>query len=306
MNVMVLMFSIRGNKMVNVPIKEIETSPILPVNKIIIYGSGGCGKTTATVSILKDAPAGRRLIYLMTERNSLGGVKYGLEKHGINLKEGQLIYVFPQEKKRKAFADLERSIGNYTTQSKVTALQGDSRSTEGKENYTYLLKIIKLLGSFTGTDYATGNPVTIGDVGELTSNDVLIVDGLSPLGSEIWNSMVGDKIAVSQNDYMPVQRTLYGVLSALAKLDCHVILLAHEREHYGDNGNTLEMVKVNTWCGVSNYETIMGLFTDVIYAYKNGTMYKWAGAKPKVHTVVRTLPPKDGLEPDFSKYNFFN
>lgn len=294
------------NDKVNIPVKREDTQIGASINKIIIYGNGGCGKTTSTVSILKDAPKERRLIYLMTERNSLGGIKFGLEKHGIDLKPGQLIYVFPQEKKRKVFTDLERSIGNYTTQSKVTALQGNSMSTEGRENYTYLLKIIKLLGSFTGTDYATGESVTIGDVGELTPNDVLIIDGLSPLGAEIWNSMVGDKIAVSQNDYMPVQRTLYGVLSALAKLDCHVIMLAHDREHYIDNGNTLEMIKVNTWCGVSNYETIMGLFTDVIYAYANGTMYKWAGKKPKVHTVVRTLPPKDGLEPDFSKYNFFN
>lgn len=283
-------------------IEIVQTRPNA-ADKILIYGAGGVGKTTSVMSALVNAPPERRLVFLMTERNSLAGVDYGLTKFNIELKPGQLIYVFPEEKK-KAFVDLDRAFTAYSKMSKKAAMTGNADSTEGKENYTYLTRIIKTLSAFTGTDYVTNEPVNIGNIGELTSNDILVIDGLSPIGSELWNTMVGDKLIVSMTDYMPIQRALYAIMAQLAKLYCHVIVLAHEREHTNDAG-ILEMVKVNTWCGNSNYDTVMGLFTDVIYCYKNGSSYKWAGAKPKVYTVARKIPQKDNLDPNFSIYPFF-
>lgn len=282
---------------------EFVRQPMPTSHKVILYGAGGTGKTSSTISTLVDAPDNRRLIYLMTERNSMGGIAYGLSKFGITPKAGQIYYVFPQEKK-KAFVDIERSIAAFATSSKKAALTGNTATTEGKENYTYLSKILKSLSNFKGVDYVTGEEVLLGNVGELLPTDILIVDGLSPLGAELWNTLVGDKILVSQTDYLPVQRALYGVLAQLAKLDCHVILLAHERETLNDSGG-IDMVKVNLWCGNSNYETVMGLFTDVIYCYKNGPAYKWAGSKNKVYTVARTIPQKDNLEPNFLTHGFF-
>lgn len=286
--------------MSNVPFSR---PPVSMTHKVILYGAGGTGKTASTVSALIDAPKERRLVYLMTERNSLGGIAFGLSKFGITPKAGQIVYVFPQEKK-KAFVDLERSINAFASSSKKAALTGNTTTTEGKENYTYLTKILKALGNFKGTDYVTGEEVLIGNVGDLLPSDVLIVDGLSPIGAELWNTLVGDKILVSQSDYLPVQRALYSVLAQLTKLDCHVILLAHERETFNDSGS-LEQVKVNLWCGNSNYETVMGLFTDVVYCYKLGAAYKWAGSKNKVYTVARTIPQKDNLEPSFITHGFF-
>lgn len=287
----------------NEPNKAFERKALVSAIKVILYGPGGTGKTTSTVTSLIDAPPERKLVYLMTERNSLAGVEYGLQKYNIVPKPGQIVYVFPQEKK-KAFVDLERAFTAFANTSKKAALSGNTATTEGKENYTYLSRILKTLGAFKGTDYATGEEVTIGNVGDLTANDILIIDGLSPLGNELWNTMVGDKIAISMSDYLPVQRALYGIMAQLNKLDCHVVLLAHEKETFNESG-ALDMVNVNTWCGSSNYETIMGLFTDVIYCYKQGSAYKWAGSKTKVYTVSRNVPAKDNLEPNFSLYNFF-
>lgn len=283
---------------------------ILPISKaasvakkIILYGAGGAGKTVSVVTALLNMPEGSRMVCLMTERNSISGLEFGLAKYNIEVKPGQLITTFPEEKK-KAFVDFERALTLFENQSKTSALRGDSNATQGKENYGYLNKIIKTLSNFTGTDYATGETVSIGNIGELTSNDILVIDGLSPLGNEIWNSLVGDKLAISQTDYGPPQRAMYLIFSQLAKLECNVILLAHEKEVVDDSG-TLAAIKVNTWVGNSSYETMMGLFTDVIYCYRAGTLFKWAGQRNKVYTVARNIPAKDGLEPNFSTHNIF-
>jgi hypothetical protein len=284
-----------------------EQTPDIPdssVKKIILYGAGGTGKSTSIATTLIDAPANRRIVYLMTERNAVSGLEYGLQKHGINPAPGQIVYVFPQEKK-KAFVDLERAFALYEQTSKTEALKGQSATTQGKENYGYINKILKTLAKFTGQDFATGETIEIGNVGDLTSSDILVIDGLSPIGNEIWNSMVGDKIAISMTDYGPPQRAMYLLFAAIAKLDCHVILLAHEKEVLNDSG-TLDCLRVNTWVGNSNYETLMGLWTDVVYAYKQGNAFKWAGQRPKTYTIARNIPAKDNLEPSFHTHGVFS
>lgn len=299
--------------MSNIPLKTVNSDKpsSQKVKKVLVYGPGGVGKSASAATSLIGAPEGRRLVYLMTERNAVTGLEWGLKHHKLEVKEGQIIYVFPREKK-KAFSDLDRALDLYGQQSKKEALKGDSDTSQGKENYGFLTKIVKTLASFTGIDYVTGEEVKIGNVGELTEKDILCVDGLSPIGSEIWNKMVGDKIAISMTDYGPPQRVMYSILAELAKLECHVILFAHakdEMEEYeiggGRTATRLKEIRVNTWVGQANYETLMGLFTDVIYAYKQGVLYRWAGNKQKVYTVSRTIPPKDNLEPNFSLYNFF-
>lgn len=290
--------------MTNIPLKEksiIESSRDL--RKILLYGAGGVGKSVSLATILKGNPK-KRLVYLMTERNAVSGLEFGIKKYNVIVKEGQIVYVYPQEEKKAAFGNLGRALENFANQSKVLALKGDGGSTQGKESYGYLGTIISTLSSFKGFDFVTGELVNIGNVGKLTSNDILIVDGLSPIGNEIWNSLVGDKIAISMTDYGPPQRAMYLMLSELAKLPCHVVLLAHARDKTDDKGSLIQ-VQVNTWVGNSNYETLMGLFTDVIYAYKFGINFYWSGKQSKVYAIARNIPAEDNLLPDFAKHNIF-
>jgi hypothetical protein len=273
-------------------------------DKVIVFGCGGSGKTVSTVTALIDAPANRRLIYLMTERNSLAGIKKGLDLYKITPNAGQLLYVFPKQK-AKAFSNLGRAITAFTKQTKTDALKGTgATSTQGKEHYTYLTSIIQSLENFKGIDWVTNEEVTIGNVGQLTENDILVIDGLSPIANEVWKSTVGDKIAIGQNDYMPAQQLMLNIMYELSVLDCSVILLAHEKPLTDANGLFLKTV-VNTGVGNSNYEQIMGCFTDCIHSVQIGVQYKWEGNKNGVACVARSIPKEANLEPNFSKYNFF-
>lgn len=281
-----------------------ENATVAKVDKVLIFGENSVGKSASAATALLDAPDDRRLIYLMTERNAAGGLEWGLKHHEVEVKEGQVIYVFPKEKK-KAFSDINRALGSFMQQTKVDALKGDGKTTQGKENYTFLINIIKALENFKGIDYLTGEEVSIGNVGNLNENDILFVDGLSPIGKEVWNSTVGDKIAISQNDYMPAQNLMYGILSELSKLACHVVLYAHERAKTDDGGNLIR-TEVQTWVGNSNYSTLMGLFTDVIHAKRDGLQYRWEVNAPKLHASSRRIESSEkNIEPNFAKYNFF-
>lgn len=288
----------------NIPLEKKEKVVRAKSDKVILFGKGGAGKTVSTVTALIDAPEERRLIYLMTERNSLTGIRKGLELHNITPKPGQLFYVFPKQKS-KAFSNLSRAVTAFSKQTKTDALKGTGAiNTQGKEHYTYLTSIIQSLENFKGTDWVTGEEVSLGNVGTLLTTDILIIDGLSPIGNEVWKSTVGDKIAIGQNDYLPAQQLMLNIMYELSVLDCSVILLAHEKPITNNEG-VITSIAVNTCVGNANYEQIMGNFTDCIHCYQQGIQYKWEGNKNGIACIARNLPKESNLDPNFSKYNFF-
>lgn len=291
--------------MSNIPLNPTATeATIEKADKVIIYGDGGVGKSHSVASTLIDAPEDRRIIYLMTERNAASGFENGLKYFKINPKEGQIIYVFPKQKS-KAFSNLDRALKAFVKESKKDALKGNADTTQGKEHYTYLQDVINSLVNFKGVDYVTGEEVSVGNVGMLGQNDILVVDGLSPIGNEVWHSTVGDKIAIGQNDYMPAQHLMYQILSELSVLSCPVILLAHEKPLTDDKGNLIQM-RVNTCVGNANYATLMGLFTDVIHAITLGPSYRWEISNPRAYAISRKIPKgTSNIEPNFTKYGFF-
>jgi hypothetical protein len=281
--------------------------------RVILFGSGASGKTVSTVTALKHEKI-KRLIYLQTERNSFPAIGEGLKIHKLEAEEGDIITCFPVPKE-KAFGNLKRALGDFQAETKSSALSGGFKTTQNKDKYGFLMNILSNLEQFSGTDFVSGEEVKLGNVGQLNGEeDVLIIDGLSVLTEEMWKSMVGDKIMISMDDYKPLQKYLADFLEELSKCtNAHVIMLAHEIDKNetvaGPDGKQYQKfirTEVDTNAGVKNYERLMGKFTDVIHATKIGTKFVWETSKPQVHSIARNLPYAVNLEPDFSKYDFFN
>jgi hypothetical protein len=283
-------------------------------DKVLLFGKNSVGKSFCIASLLKPAKdtdsdytkeliANRRVIYVMCERNAVSGLKRGLEYYGVTVEEGQLLYVFPK-RKEKTFTNMRRAVGAYQKETKTIALTGKKDVTVGKETYSYFDAIFACMENFKGIDYATGKEVILGNIGDLDISDILVVDGLSPIYTEVWKVTQGDKIAISQNDFMPAQYLMNDIMQNLGSIEANVILMAHSRDLTDTAGNLMETV-VNTGVGQSTYSTLMGCFSEIVHCYRFGTKYLWECEKPKVACNSRKLPKETGLVPDFSLYNLF-
>ena len=282
-------------------------------DKVLLFGANSVGKSFSIATLL-EAPAdasdfvkqvydNRRIIYIMTERNAVQGLKRGIEYYNVDVQEGQLIYVFPK-RKEKTFANLKRAVSSFQKETKVAALSGKKDSTVGKDQYTYFEEILASMIDFKGIDYATQKEVKLGNIGDLDISDILVIDGLSPIYTEIWKVTQGDKIAISMSDYMPAQFLMNDIFQNLGSIEASVILMAHSKDLTDKDGNLIETV-VNTGVGQSTYTTLMGCFTEIIHCYRFGTKYLWECEKAKVACNSRSMPKESGLIPYFSLYNLF-
>lgn len=278
---------------------EIQTS-----DKILLYGDAGIGKSASLATIFKNPLEGRRLIYLMSEKNAKIGFDWGLKHHNISLKPGQVFFSVVEDK--AGFSNLARSLRNFSKEKQSLKHDPTDRTTNA-DKYSYLISAINSLEGFVGIDYVTGESVKFGDVGQLLYTDILAIDGLSPIASECWKHIYGDVLLYSGFDYGPVQQLMYNLFHNLQKIRCNVVLLAHEKDYVQGEGLNTSLVHVgpDTKVGEANFKSLMGCMTEVIHAVKVGTKFSWEGSKPKVYTVTRKLPAQINLEPDFSKYGFF-
>jgi hypothetical protein len=276
--------------------------------KILLFGGGGAGKSFSTASLfkLKQYNPNMRVIYLMTERNAASGLERGLKHYNIQLEAGELITCLIKNTKVKAaFKNQANAIKKHMSVSDAVARVPDAVSSGGKEKYTYFLDVCNGLDSFKGIDYVTKEEVSIGSVADLDINDILIVDGLTPIVQSIWKSVKGDRLLSNQGDYNAVQIALWEHIDLYSMLDCSYIMLAHADKITDDIAKE-EKIRVNLNAGRALAGNFLGNFGDGIYAYqRNDGSRVWATRKAGVEAIGRNLPEADGLLPDFSLYDMF-
>jgi len=274
-------------------------------NKVIVYGLGASGKSAsiATLFKLKDRPL-QRVIYLCTERNAIPGLEWGLKYYNIELKEGQLYTCVIRNKKKKAFSNEVRALGLFSKQSNADSKTSGS-GNNNKDKYGDYINIINGFTDFKGTDYVTKEEVSLGNVGGLEEEDILIIDGLTPIMMSIWEAIKGDRINVNQGDYLTAQHLLRQFTKGIIDLDCSTILMAHADRIFDDISKE-ERIRVALDAGSALAGKYCGSWANVVYQYQDATGKRyWTGKKQGVEVAVRDFPEKDKLLPDFSLYDFF-
>ena len=275
-------------------------------SKILLHGLSASGKSysTATLFKLRDIRPNQRVVYLCTEANAITGIERGLKAYNIKLEPNQLMYSVVRGKKKKVFGNEISALSKYVAQSAQEAQKNDSSNMD-KDKYSYFLDVLKGLESFKGVDYVTKEDVLIDNVGYLEKEDILVIDGLSPIVHGIWQIVKGSRVVSQLSDYGIVQYWLQTFTKNLIDLDCSIILLAHTDRHY-DEVERVEKLRVSLGAGTALASKYAGSFSDVIYAYSdNQGTRMWAGRKLGVETAARNFPEKDKLVPNFSLYNFF-
>lgn len=271
---------------------------------ICIYGAGCCGKSASLATIFKlKEQKDLRLIFLAADANAFSGLMWGIKHYNIELQPNQLIFSEVKAKTKKAFSAKLSAFKSFSEGTGKDAYQVGKESSANRSKYTYLVSIIEKLEKFSGIDYVTKEEINLGNIADLSSNDILCIDGLSPISHGIWNLIQGDKLVNDQNDYQIVQKQIYDISQELINsTSCSVIMLAHE-EVTKDN-----KIRIALGAGQALHGKYNGLWTNVIYAYKtNAGGYFWSGKKMNVADIAaRDFPESDSLKPDFSLYNFFS
>lgn len=293
--------------------------------KWIFYGKPCTGKTVGTTTILPCLPEGGRLIYIMTESNSPGGVEFGLQHHSIVPKPGQLFYSLArsQHGKKSDISNLIRATERHVKGETLGQKHDAQNQNLNQKDYGFLIGILKNWESLKVTDYVTGEQVNLGNISDLTENDVVVIDGLTAIAKEVWNICFGDVIIHTMYDYGPVQRYLANIFAAIERFTCGVILLAHEKEYdkpdpnSKTNGMILDFVGPDTLCGSANFSVLMSSWAYVIRTNKHSGKYVWqvgqqnmfSANREKIQPFMDEKNPKNSVKleqlvPDFRKYNF--
>ena len=187
-----------------------------------------------------------------------------------------------------ALIDAATKVGQLSYEGLTKVVDG-SRAT----NNPYL-KILTALGDFP--DDRTGKK--LGNISKWKPTErILIIDSLTALSDAAMKMVIGNKPTASLPDYGVAQNNLMNFLRYLTQgFDPCVIMTAHlQRQTNELTGGVQLMTK---GIGKAMADDIPPLFSEVLYAYREGREWFWDTSAPNVTTKTRYLPIKPKIVPD--------
>lgn len=285
---------------------------------ILLYGEGGTGKSTAIATVFKllDKNPNLKVRVLMTEANAMDGMEDGLERLGVELKEGQLIFMVckPKASTSVTSAQIAKEYEmNYLKVSERDALK-IKIETGDRAKRTAFLAILKGMATFKGIDYVTKEEVDCGDYLKWDDDTILVIDSLTACVDYLVTEVKANRIATVMSDYNHVQTNLMSkiIVPLTEQAKCSIIMLGHPT--IGDDNTVKQPTNKEDRItklypktfGQAINNTIVSKFSETIYCYVDfQDNFYWAGKKQGIATSPRKLPRKDKLKPDFSVYGLF-
>ena len=259
---------------------------ILQPPAVLLMGAAGSGKTYSLSTL---AEAGLELFVIVTEPTGVESLVDVFQTKKLDISRLHWKQITPA---RTGFTDLKamaEKIGGMTYES-LTKLppQGDRRQAR-------FIQLLATLNAFTcdrtGTSY--------GPVDQFDASRVLVIDSLSGLNLMAMDLAVGDKPTAHQGEWGVAMSALEKLLNSLSSgLQCPFVLTSHlEREVDEITGGTRLMASA---LGRKLSPKLPRFFSEVVYAYRDGSNFYWSTTTPGIDTKVRTLPLSDKIAPTFA------
>lgn len=129
---------------------------------------------------------------------------------------------------------------------------------------------------------------------------IFALDGLTELSNAAMKMQIGTKPTASQPDYGVAQNNLMNFLRLCAQGSQYTfVLISHPRKVANEISGAIT-VQVNT-VGQAICGDIPPMFSDVIYAVRQGSEFTWDTAAYGVETKTRSLGYRAKITPDFGQ-----
>lgn len=257
---------------------EIIQSPLQGV-KVMLLGESGVGKTYIQKTWL-EVP-GTTLFVLATEP--------GFDVLG-DLPSNRVKWSFV----KPTYGNLDTLLKGAQDVATLTYEGVTKKQDMDRLNKNAFMPILKRIMNFT--DDRTGE--SFGNVGTWGTDRVLILDSFTGLCEAAVTMVVGTRPALAPPDYQVAQRFVYNLIQQICyDFRCHVVVICHaEREVDEVLGGSKVMAQA---IGKKLAPQLPKLFTDVVFAKRQGTKYFWDTADPQAALKTRNLAVSSEIIPGF-------
>lgn len=280
-----------------------ENLPIdLTGPKILLEGDSGAGKTYALGTIVDWAEAnGYKVRVLFTENGLETLLGYWrdppLGTNGQPIRAPRPIpdclawYVFKDQpfdiKTLKAAAN---KVGILSYEALTKSIDPDRAAHNSYE------KLLGVMADFV--DDRTGEK--LGNIGEWDNKVIFAIDSLTELAIICMKMVIGNKPTAAPPDFGVGQNNLINLLRYLTQgFDPTVVITAHlQRQTNELTGGVSLMVKA---IGKALGDDIPQLFSEVLYAKREGSEWFWDTAAIGVTTKTRYLPISAKIQPNLGR-----
>lgn len=271
-----------------IPLRPDERSLTGP--KELLMGTSGTGKTYSLGTMADWCQAhGKEMFVLFTENSQETLLGYwrdrGMEVPACLHWHQALTKPIPL----KGLIDAADKVGKLSYEM-ITKMVDANR---GGENNSFW-KILSACADFP--DDRTGK--RFGSIDSWGIDRVFAIDSLTELSNSAMKMQIGNKPTASQPDYGVAQNNLLNFLRLCTQgIACPFVLTAHvDRETDAVTQTSKIMVKA---IGKALGPEIPPLFSDVIYAVREGNKFTWDTAAYGVDTKSRSLGYRSGIDPNF-------
>jgi hypothetical protein len=270
-------------------VTKVDARPLIGP-KVVLMGLGGTGKTYSLGTLADWAAANAmEMAILFTENSTESFLGYFRDK---GKEPPPCIYWHQQITRPIALSTLLLTADNVGKLSydAITKSQDGNRGGENNAFWKILGSCAKFIDDRTGKD--------LGGVDKFPPSRIFVIDSLTELANAAMKMVIGAKPTASLPDYGVAQNNLMNFLRLCTQgVDCPFVMTAHvDRETDQITQSTKIMIKA---IGRALATEIPTLFSDVIYAVREGGTFTWDTAAYGVDTKTRSLGYRSKIPPDF-------
>lgn len=259
--------------------------------KELLEGPSGTGKTFALGTMVEWAARNNTQVFILFTEQGLETLLGFWADHGKPVPSNLHWKVMGSRPlSLKQITTAAENVGRLSYES-ITKMVDSERSANNEFH-----KILSACSDFV--DDRTGEH--FGAVDGWGTDRVFGIDGLTELSTAAMKMVIGSKPTASMPDYGVAQNNLMNFLRLLTQgCACHFVLLAHVSREKNEITGGVKLMTNAIGSAISGL--IPPMFSDVIYASREGAKFTWDTASMEVDVKTRNLPIKAGITPDFGQ-----